>query len=256
MVPQLSEQVFLCRPMTILPIKTFQRIPIRPRNSSLFKLNTGHSHTATLFPKGGFITPPLLRRNQGRSFRGTCSENRRSSLILIPAATCKRKLCPLSKRARRKEQAVGERAVGSANFLSMEMDGFTTESTVIFICLRTGKTAFGLTVRNAGGSGRLRTCIHTSIRQIKVPGCTCWESPTEKASFSITEPIGRVLRKINFREVAVKQLTGKCRLAISQCGPKDCICFEIHLDPVINERLADPCQKKPYLRPIGLPHRN
>ena len=64
------------------------------------------------------------------------------------------------------------------------------------------------------------------------------------------------LRKINFREVAVKQLTCECRLAISQCGPKDCICFEIHLDPVINERLADPCQKKPYLRPIGLPHRN
>ena len=39
---------------------------------------------------------------------------------------------------------------------------------------------------------------------IKVPGCTCWESPTEKASFSITEPIGSSFNKDQFREVAVK----------------------------------------------------
>ena len=187
----------MCRPMTILPIKTFQRIPIRPRNSSLFKLNTAHSHTATLFPKGGFITSAPSPKPREEFPRDLFGESRSSS-ILIPAATRKRKLCPLSKRTRRKEQAGGERAVGSANSWSMEMDGFTTEYTVIFICLRTGKTAFGLTVRNAGGFGRLRTCIHTSIRQIKVPGCTCWESPTEKASFSITEPIGSSFKKDQF----------------------------------------------------------
>ena len=190
-------QDFLFHKTGILRFKNSQRIQIRPRNSSLFKLNTAHSLTATLFPKGGFITSAPSPKPREEFPRDLFGESR-SSLILIPAATRKPKLCPLSRRARRKEQAGGERAVGSANSWSMEMDGFTTESTVIFICLRTGKTAFGLTARNAGGFGRLRTCIHTSIRQIKVPGCTCWESPTEKASFSITEPIGSSFNKDQF----------------------------------------------------------
>ena len=179
--------------MIILPTKTFQRIPIRLRNSTLFKLNTAHSLTVTLFPKGEFITSAPSPKPKAALPRDLFGESR-SSLILIPAATCKRKLCPLSKghdgRSRRLEN---EQLVRPISW-SMEMDGFTTESTVIFICLRTGKTAFGLTVRNAGGFGRPRTCIHTSISQIKVPGYTCWESPTVKASFSIT---GRIRSSFN-----------------------------------------------------------
>ena len=199
--------------MTILLIKTFQRTPILPRNSSLFKLNTAHSRTVILFPKGNLLLICSFAETKGGVSEGPV---RRIEIFLDSHSGSDPQAKALSIIKKGTTEGAGGWRTSSwfGQFWSMEMDGFTTEFTVIFICLQTGKTAFGLTVRNAGGFGRLRTCIHTSIRQIKVLGCTCWESPTEKASFSITEPIGSSFNKDPSREVAAKQPTCKCRLAI------------------------------------------